>query len=167
MTPVARYKLRAQYVLSVWEACLISQTPPLPVSKYAEVGFLRAHLALCFLSFFSFHHHPLLTPCSPWLAHMIFPTSGPAPLTWDTEKQQSRRQAHGPVPGWSLQAPPEPGASSPSSTHCYPFLLFLALFCCLHQPLGAVLSSSENEGSWGLGTSWDNDAENLSKVILM
>ena len=54
----------------------------------------------------------------------------------------------------------------PFSAFLGTFLLFLALFHFLCQPPRAVLSWSENEGSWGLGTS-DDHAENLLKVILM
>ena len=126
---VARYKLRAQYVLSVWEASFTSHTPPFPVCKYAELGFLGAHRALCFLV--------LLLPISTLCSHRARPDS-PAwtspcqaqprsPGTQRSSRATSSRMAR--APRWSLQAPAEPGASSPSSTHCFPFLLFLALFC--------------------------------------
>ena len=66
-TQVARYKLRAQYVLSVWEASFTSHTPPFPVCKYTEQGFLGAHYALCFLM--------LLLPISTLCSHRARPDS--------------------------------------------------------------------------------------------
>ena len=152
MTQVARYKLRAQYVLSVREACLISQTPPLPVSKYAEVGFLRARLALCFLMVPLL---PITTLCSHG-AHPDSPTwSSPrqaqpgSPGTQRSSRAAGSRVARSPV-------------ISPSSSRAWSLLALFHSLLSFSAFLGAFLlppsasySCSQFVRKWGKLGPWD------------
>ena len=134
--------------------CLFVMFHPYPFSirKCDELGFLYAHLMHFFLSPLVLlpNHRPCLTPDQPaWTS----PHPGPALLTWDPEKQQSRQQPHGQTPGGALQRrcvqrlePLHAGSMHPLSLS---LLLFLALFCFLHQPLGAVFMVGQKMGEAG------------------